>query len=353
MKEVIQNRGIIDNILSLHKTYMKVTLKDIAQKTGYSINTVSRALKDKDDIAEETKNIIKQAAKEMGYIPNNIASGLRSGLSKTIAVILSDISNPYFSTLVKHIEIAARKYGYTIFVLNSDERYDVEEQAVYTAISRGVDGIILFPTQKKDEDIDFLKKSNIPFVLMGRYFKNREDIDYLVSDDVKGGYLATEHLIKTGRKRILFLNGPEYVSSAWEREEGYKRALADNSIEFDPKLVKRVSILAGHSYSTMKKIIAQGVDFSGIFAFSDVIAWEAIYALEDAGFKIPDDVGVVGYDNIQSQLFFSWPLTTINISKRKMAHKAVDILMKKINGQTSNKYYHEVFDTKLIVRRSC
>jgi LacI family transcriptional regulator len=103
----------------------------------------------------------------------------------------------------------------------------------------------------------------------------------------------------------------------------------------------------------MKKIIDQGIDFSGIFAFSDVIAWEAIYALEDAGLKVPDDVGVVGYDNIQSQLFFPWPLTTINISKRKMAHKAVDILMKRINGQNNGKYYHEVFDTKLIVRKSC
>jgi LacI family transcriptional regulator len=332
---------------------MKITLKDIAQKTGYSINTVSRALKDKDDIAEETKSIIKQAAKEMGYIPNNIASGLRSGLSKTIAVILGDISNPYFSILAKHIEIAARKYGYTIFVLNTDERYELEEQAIYTAMSKGVDGIILFPTQKKDEDIKLLKKSNMPFVIVGRYFKEWEDTDYLVADDIKGGYLATEYLIKNDRKRILLLEGPDYLSSSQEREEGYRRALADNGIEFDSKLVKRVSILAGRSYSAMKKIIDQGIDFSGIFAFSDVIAWEAIYALEDAGLKVPDDVGVVGYDNIQSQLFFPWPLTTINISKRKMAHKAVDILMKRINGQNNGKYYHEVFDTKLIVRKSC
>lgn len=332
---------------------MKVTLKDIAQKTGYSINTVSRALKDKEDISKETKRIIQHAAREMGYIPNNIASGLRSGLSKTIAVILGDISNPYFSILAKHIEIVAREYGYTIFVLNTNEQYELEEQAVYTAISKGVDGIILFPSQKKDDDIKFLKKSGTPFVIVGRYFKEWQNTDYLVANDVKGGYIAAEYLIKKNKVPILLLEGPSYLSSSKEREEGYRHAIADNGIEFDPNLIKRISILAGHSYAAMKRIVSQGLNFKGIFAFSDVIAWEAIYALEEMGIKVPDDVGIVGYDNIQSQLFFPWPLTTVNISKSKMAHKAVDILMERINGGDDTHYYHEVFDTKVIVRKSC
>lgn len=331
----------------------KVTLKDISEKTGYSINTVSRALKDKDDIAEKTRKHIKSVAQDLGYIPNTIASGLRSGLTKTIAIILSDIANPYFSIMAKHIESAAREYGYSIFVINTREDYHMEEQAVYSAISKRVDGIILFPVQQKSKIIKFLKKSQTPFIVVGRHFEDIQT-DYLITDDVKGGYLATNHLIKCGRKRILFLNGPEYVSCAQQREQGYKKALKEHDMPFDPDLLKRVSITTGSAYSDMKKILEENLDFSGIFAFSDVIAWEAAYALEEYGIGIPGDISIVGYDNIESQFYFPYHLTTIDTSKEKMAYRAVEILMKKIKKTTDSKmFFQEKLDPKLIIRESC
>jgi LacI family transcriptional regulator len=330
----------------------KVTLKDIARETGYSTNTVSRALKDKDDISESTKSHIKDVARRMGYIPNNVASSLRSGLTKTIAVILSDISNPYFSIMAKHIEIAARKYDYTIFVINSGEDYYLEEKAIYSALSKRVDGIILFPVQEDNKDIKFLKESQIPFVILGRYFEDIQT-DYLITDDVKGGYLATKHLIECGRERILFLNGPSYVSCARQREKGYMQALKEKGIEVDPDLLKRVSITTGSAYSAVKEVLKSNLKFSGIFAFSDVIAWEVAYALEQSGINIPEDVGLVGYDNIQSQLYFPYEITTVDTSKEIMAYKAVEVLMRRIgNSLKDDEYHQEILDTELIIRGS-
>jgi LacI family transcriptional regulator len=331
---------------------MKIRLKDIAARTGYSINTISRALKGKGDLTEATRQFILQTAKEMGYIPNGIASGLRSGSMKTIAVILSDLSNPFFSIMANFIEVDARKNDYAIFVLNSGEKQEMEEQAIYLAINKGVDGIILFPVQGSNGSVGILKNANIPFILVGRHFEN-EQTDYLITDDVRGGYLATEYLISKGARRILMLSGPSSLSCSREREKGYMQALADNGVAFDPSLVVYHEITMGNTYAVIKDLAQSRKDYTGIFAFSDLVALEAIYAMQEAGIRIPEDIKVVGYDNIQSQLFYPFPLTTINIAKEKMARRAVEIILNKIKGEVEKEFYQEVFDTVLIERKSC
>jgi Transcriptional regulators len=331
-------------------TLNRVTLKDVALKTGFTVNTVSRALKSKDDISEATRELICKTAKEMGYIGDSIAGSLRSGVTRTIAVIVGDISNPLFAIMVKEIEIALRKKNYNTFIMNTEEKYDIEEKAIYSALSKKVDGIILCPTQKSDEDIKFLQNSGIPFVLMGRRFKESNS-DYVVWNDVYGGYLATKHLIDLGHKRILLLNGPTYMSSASERFEGYKKALLENNIEPSDELVMEISTTSKESYKTVKKLIEADIKFTAIFAFSDFIAWEAIYTLNSLGYNVPKDIAVVGFDNIQSKLFFPVPLTTIDTQKTKTAQKVVDILLKKINSD-SNKQFKEIISTRLVIRES-
>jgi LacI family transcriptional regulator len=329
----------------------KITLKDIAEKTGYSINTISHALKNKDDISETTKKYIQNIAKDMGYIGNDIAGALRSGTTKTIAIIMGDISNPHFGIIVKEIEDMLIKYDYNTIILNTDENSEREERAIFAALSKKVDGIIICPTQKSEDNVLFLKKLGIPFVLFGRRFSTIET-DYVICNDVKGGYLATSHLIAKGHNKILFLNGPSYISSSIERYKGYRDALEDNNIEFNSKLIHEVAIKAGGCRKQLKSIIDDGIDFTAIFAFSDMIAWEAIFTLNEAGIKVPQDKAIVGFDNIQSRLFFPQQLTSIRSFKGKMSHKAVDILMKKINGGNRNCCTKEVIDVKLIERET-
>jgi len=326
-----------------------VTLKDISERTGFTINTVSRALKDKPDISESTVKLIKKAAKDMGYIGNSIAGALRSGLTNTIAVILGDITNPHFSIMIKEIERVARTQKYTTFILNTDENEELEK-AIMSALAKMVDGIIICPTQKSSENILFLKKTNIPFVLIGRHFSDI-DTDYVVCDDVNGGYLATKHLISIGHKRILFLNGPLYISSAIERLEGYKKACAEAKIPYESDLVCEVSITAGENWKTIKDIIESGIKFSAIVAFSDMIAWEMIHILDTYGYTMSSDYDIVGFDNIQSKLMFPINLTSVMESKIGMSQRAFKILLKKINKQ-SVKPVKEIVSTQIIIRDS-
>lgn len=328
-----------------------VTLKDISLRTGYTINTVSRALKGKDDIAEPTRKLITDTAKELGYIGNSLAGALRSGVTRTIAVIISDVSNPLFGIMAKEIEAELRKKNYCTFVLNTNEKYELEEQAIYLALSKKVDGIILCPTQRKKDDLDLLRAQGIPFVLMGRRFAEYP-ADYVIWDDVKGGYLATSHLIERGHREILFLNGPKYISSAQDRLEGYKKALSENGIDFSDKLVKEIKITSKSCTEIIKKLINDGIKFTSVFAFSDLIAWETIEALNRLGYNVPQDIAVAGFDNIQSKLHLPFPLTTVSSPKVKMAHKAVEVLLNKINEKNGTKKNNHVIDTELVVRSS-
>ncbi|NCB02347.1 MAG: LacI family transcriptional regulator, partial [Spirochaetia bacterium] len=186
----------------------RVTMKDIAIATGFTVNTVSHALKDLKDISEETKKIIKDKAKEMGYLTNMVAVSMRSGVTHTLAIIIPDIANPFFATKVKEMDKLLRDNGYNSIIMNTDEDSEVEYEAVRTAISRKVDGILICPTQKSEDIFDLLISNSIPYVIVGRKFSTR--LFYtVVWDDVMAGYLATEHLIKSGKKHILYLNGPE------------------------------------------------------------------------------------------------------------------------------------------------
>lgn len=329
----------------------KVTLKDIAKETGFTINTVSRALKNKEGVAESTRKLIHETARDMGYIADSIAGALRSGETKTIAVIIGDISNPHFSIMVKELEIAAKRFQYSVFIINTDEDYETECQAIYSALSKKVDGIVICPTQKSEPNIELMRRNGIPFVLLGRRFLE-EEMDYVVWDDLKGGYLATQRLIETGHRRILYLNGPSYISSARERLMGYQRALSEAGIPYDKELVRETCIKSGKCHEVINVLLDEGADFDAIFAFSDIIAYEAIWALGERGLSVPKDVAVVGFDNIQSRLFLPVPLTTISAPKGKVARRAMSILLRKMQGRHLDSYYHEIIDTNLVVRET-
>jgi LacI family transcriptional regulator len=329
----------------------RVTLKDIASRTGYTPNTVSRALKDKDDIAPATRKLIQKTAREMDYIGDSIAGALRSGQTKTVAVILGDISNPHFSIMVKEIESNLRKHRYSTIILNTDENTEAELEAIRLALSRKVDGIIICPTQKNEDNIRFLMNQGFPFVLIGRYFPSIE-ADSVICNDVNGGRMATEHLVQQGHRRILLLNGPKHISSARERLEGYRSALRADGIKLDDRLVREVPIVAGDCRAIIDEVVREGIGFTAVLAFSDLIAWEAMYALQRHGKENPRDYAIVGFDNTQSKFFFPFPLTSVGSPKTTMARRAVNLLLKRMNSDNAISFERCVLDAKLIVRAS-
>ncbi len=242
------------------------TLKDIARQTGYSVNTVSRALRDKEDVAHKTRERIRRVAAEMGYISNKPAASLRLGYTKTIAVILGDISNPHFAVMMKEIEARAREYGYISVLLNTNEETARETDAIRAALNQNVDGIILCPARQDIQNLQFLKRLGIPFVLIGR------------------------------------------------RQEGYRRAYSQAALIPDERLIREIPVTSSGYEEVFAQLEREKVHYTGVFAFSDMLAWEAWDCLRRRGVSVPQDCSLVGFDHIQSRLTLPFALTSVSSS---------------------------------------
>ena len=313
----------------------RVRLVDIAEKCGVSVNTVSHALNDKDDISEETKAYIRKTADSMGYIHNSSASFMRSGKTKSIAIIVGDISNPHFSIMIKEIESSARKKGYTAFVLNTDENEKLEKDAIVTALSKNADGIILCPVQQTSNNIDFLIKSGVPFTLIGRRFNDRKT-NYVVCDDIHSGYIAAKYVLDRNKDKIAVLNAPKHISSAKERLEGVRECFAENNKKLNEKDIYTLDVSQTNHSATINEIANKNYD--AVICFSDIIALELLTCANK-------DMDIVSFDNIVSKFPMPYKFKSITSSKTKMSHEAMDILLNAIDGETEIK--EVVLPTKL------
>jgi LacI family transcriptional regulator len=329
----------------------RVTLRDIAAATGFTMNTVSRALKGGKDISAATRALIQKEARRVGYIPNALAASLRSGKTRTISVIIPDISDPLFAIMVRDIETRLRERGFDLFIQNTDEDDALERRAIRAAIGKKIDGIIICPCQKSAANVDLVAANGVPFVLLCRRFP-RGAHDYVVANDMKGGALAARHLIERGHRRILFLNAPSCISSARERLQGYRLALRESGIPFDRTLVREVAIRAGECTRTLQGLMKSRVRFTAIFCFSDLMAWEAISFLQGKGLAVPGDVAIVGFDDIQSRLYYPYPLTSVGYGKKKIADTTVDTLLRVIEDPRRARRVERAVDVSLVVRQS-
>lgn len=327
---------------------MRVTLKDIAEKTGVSVNTVSHALAGKTDISEATKARVLAAAKELGYIRNRAASGLRSGKSRTVGVILPDIGNPNFAIMLRGIESFLRTKGYTVFVLNTNEDPGAESAAITTVLGQNPDGVILCPVANDAENLMYLKASGVPFTLIGRHAPGVR-CDYVVCDDEEGGWLAMRHLLESGHREIAFFNGDCRISGATERLAGARRALAESGLALPSSHVLSLSVLGGENRRKIRDFFATTPHVTGLIAFSDLLAYEAIAVLEELGYRVPEDISVVGFDNICSDYAFPHPLTSVSVRKKTMAHAAAELLFSKMESGNEEET-HIILPTKLVER---
>ena len=324
----------------------RITLRHIAQKTGYSVNTVSKALRDAADISDLTKEYIRTTARHMGYVANDMASALRSGFSNVLALIISDISNPFFGILCKEIEQQAARYNYTVIVFNTEENAQREERAIRTALSKNVDGVLLTPSQHSAEGITLLQEMGKPCVLMGRYFP-RQQTDAVLFDDEEGGFLAGKHLTDCGYRNLLMLNAVGNTS-AQDRANGFIRAVAQTP-EAKNRIVPLKSPLGGCS-----DILRQEYEkepFDAIFAFSDLLAMEAVCALDQMAIPF-GQIGVAGFDDIQSRLALPMPLTSVGVDAAIFATTLVDLLMRRISGDAEDFPQRIVLPVTLSVRNS-
>ncbi len=329
-----------------------VRLKDIAEKTGYSLMAVSKALNDKPDISSKTKAFIVQTAKEMGYIVNSSASSLRSGKTRSVAIIVSDISNPHFSIIISEMVRKLRDYSYNAIIMNTEEDEQLEHEAIVSSLSKNVDGIIICPVQKSRDNFNFLKDSGIPFILFGRRFEGAQ-CHYCICDDMNGGFVAAEYLLQLNHRKILFINGPMCISSARDRLDGIKRAFL--SYGLDTADLRVTEVPSPGSETAIPDILDKHSDCTAIICFSDLIAMQVCHFLKEQKKNVPDDVSVIGFDNIASKLYFPLMITSVTSSKTTMSVQTVETLMDIIEHSTDDTpmtFSQSILPTTIVPRES-
>ena len=326
----------------------RCTLQDIAERTGFTVNTVSRALKDKSDISIATREQIKAVADEMGYIRNRAASSLRSGRTKTIGVIVGGMSNPYYGIMTDAIQNAAAELGYSILIFCSRDNAELEAQVVETALSYQVDGILLFPSAGSERTIERLKTVGIPYVLMARHLGREED-DYVVCNDEEGGYLAARHLIDAGHKRLGFLSSYNVVYSSAQRTHGFYRALIEAGLPKENGFYAHCATTQ-EAQEQLERWRLIGV--TGVFVFCDEEAWRAVSLLQAQGRSIPSDMAIVGFDNIQGILPIPAPLCSVGYDIPQMAKRGIEVIRQRIH-EPDLAPQHIVYPPHIVCRGSC
>lgn len=307
----------------------RVTLKDVANESGYSVNTVSRAMRDDEKLPFSTRERIRDIANRMGYIRNSLASTLRSGRSHIIAVIVNDVHNQHFCIMLSKIDEALRQAGYNIMILCMQLDETLGEQMIHTAISQSVDGILYFPYHNNRRHIDYMIRNKMPFVLLDRW------IDGVVTDcarcdDEQGGYLAGQHLTELGHKKFLFLSGVLASSSQLDRRKGFMRALSeagipDSSVRFVPWEAVSEAMRTERMGALLKPM-----DYTAILSFSDEIAYHTYNALHEQGVSVPEEVSLISFDHIRSGFPYLPRLTSIYAEEGDVAKTGVRLLLNRL-----------------------
>lgn len=310
-----------------------MTIKKIAELAGFSSATVSKILNGKDQhISEETRRKVLEVVEREGYIPNGIAKSLRMKNTKTLGIIMPDVMNLFFSELARGVEDAAEKRGYSVILCNTDNKKSKEEKYIQILQEKMVDGIIL--TASESSTSKSLERCNIPIVLVDRDIDVEKQVGRITVNNEKGGFLATSFLISKGCKNIGFISSSKNNKPSTERLKGYKRCLDENGISFRQELTyfDSFKIETGY-YGTLSILEKSKVD--GIFCGNDSIAMGSIKALKEKGIKVPEDIKIIGFDNISICEFVDPPLTTIKQPIYEIGEGAVDILVSMIekNGK--------------------
>lgn len=310
-----------------------MTIYDIAKRLNCSPATVSRALNDHPAIKLNTKDIVTSMAREMGYRSNTFASNLRRQRTNTIGVIVPRLNSNFVSCVLAGMEKVANESGYNLIISQSLESVTKEKANAQTMFNSRVDGLLVsvaYDTESMEHFNDFINKG-IPVLFFDRVIANDQSTS-IVIDNAKAGYEATAHLLKLGRKRIMHVTGNLKRNVYTDRLRGYKRALAEYSIPFDERLVSVTDLSQEVGIEVAKRITSMQERPDGLFVTNDLCAVSCMTTLKQAGFQIPDDIAIIGFNNDPVSQVVEPALTTIHYPGREMGEIAAKSLINHLNG---------------------
>ncbi len=334
----------------------KITIKDIARIAKVSHPAVSMALNNRPGVGEKKRKEIIKIAKQVGYQPNLLAKALVSNRSYTIGLIINNISDQFYTDLAKGVEKAADELGYNVILCTTNESLNSQKKYLDILQSRGVDGIIIATVLARDPHINFLVKEQFPFVCLNRISLDRSlnnKVDYVMLDNYSAGYKGIEHLWKLGHDRIAIITGSLNASNAIASLEGSKAFLSEQRLKIDPILLREGNYSRQEAYNAAKQLIKLKKPPTAIFAHDDNMALGVREALLGSDLKIPEDMALVGIDNIEMGALTGVDLTTISQEKYEMGYIGAKVLIKKIEKKVPIMVEKIVLGADLIVRMTC
>ena len=328
---------------------MSVSLRDVAKAAKVSVGTVSNVLNRPEVVAPETLARVQATIKELGFVPNGFARHLRSGQSRTLGLIVPDVANPFFTEVARGVEDAASKRDYAVFLCNSDESATKEDRYVNVLIQQQVRGVLITPADMKSDRLEVMRERGIAVTLLDREIKGRKQCSVSV-DDVHGGQIAIEYLAGLGHKNIAWVCGPESIPQVADRGAGVTKAAKVAGAKIETIRVPLMNAAKGEEAA--KKILELGVMPTAIFCANDLLALGVMRALLANKVRIPEQVSVLGYDNIEFAPSAAVPLSSIAQPSYQMGVTAADLLLNECEDGENHEHQQIRFQPQLVERAS-
>lgn len=330
---------------------MAVTMKEVAARAGVSVITVSRVINGNSFVHDATKAKVRAAINELNYIPNSAARSLRSRQTATVALLVPDITNSFWTTLARGVEDAAGMSGFTVFLGNTDEDPEKEARYLTMLLERRVDGLLIGPTPGSQPLLQQLERQKMRFVVLDRQIEGVH-ADVVRADSRGGAAALTQHLLLTGKRRIAYIGGPLATSTGRDRFAGYRAALLAMNVDIDPRLVKCGEFRPESGEQLTAELLASGVQADAILAGNNQIALGVLRALAAAGMAIPGSIAVASFDDVVGLNSFGPFLTAVIQPAYELGRLGTRVLLDKISGR-SDQVEELILPTQLVIGASC
>jgi LacI family transcriptional regulator len=330
-----------------------VTIKDVAQLSGVSAMTVSRVINDSARVSPATRRRVEDAIRELGYVPSRLARGLSRQRTGTLALIVPDVANPFFTLIVRGAEDVARRAGYGVILCDTRADLGIEGEAIEEMIAHRVEGILIAPVN--DHSLVHLRrldKHGVPFVLIDRTVHG-VDSDAVLGDSLAGARQLVEHLLALGHRRIGMIVESDEVSTARDRRHGYEAALKGAGITPDPELVVHAAVVREGGLNGMQRLLELTSPPTAVFTVNSLVALGAIEAVRAAGLEVPDDIALVCFDDIEYASRLYPFLTAMDQPAETFGSLGTQLLLERIQGRGPAKMRVVVLPAEFLVRKSC
>jgi LacI family transcriptional regulator len=330
---------------------MTTTIRDVARRAGVAPITVSRVINNSGYVSQNTRTRVEAAIDELGYVPNMLGPSLRFKQTMTLAVVLTDITNPFWTTVTRGVEDIAQANGYSTILCNTDESEEKQSQYLHMLLRRRIDGILLVPASSSPKPIQLIKKQGIPVVLLDRVVPD-VTVDLVRADSETGAYNLTRYLCSLGHKRIVMLGGPKDVSTAIDRVNGFRRALADSGLEVRDSQILWGDFTQESGYQLAKQALKMTPLPTAILAANNFIAIGAMWAFHDASLTVPDDIALAAIDDVPPEFTIKPFFTVAKQPAREMGQQAARLLLERVKGETDRPCQQIILPTEMIIRTS-